>query len=324
MAHAPILLDCDPGLDDAVALQYLVGSGLWDLKAVTTVEGNVPAPTTYRNGRALARALGIDGDVPVHRGAGRPVSRVHFTAGFHGETGLGEEVLPDSDAPHTTESSAAAMLRLSREYEGELTVVATGPLTNVAIALLEDPDFARRIKRLVFMGGAAHVPGNTSPVAEFNVWADPDAADIVVSSDTDWTMVGLDATHGWRFTWDDLTVLEEAGESLALTHRLMRRYLESYRDLAGQDSCPLHDPLAVGVAADDSFVATEEGTVIVECGSALTRGQTVFLPAGSAAGYDLPAEIARRTERTGRVATGVGPRDFSRDFRETLLRRPMG
>ncbi|MEV1023621.1 nucleoside hydrolase [Streptomyces sp. NPDC050264] len=321
---APIVLDSDPGIDDAVALQYLLGTGLWDLKAYTTVGGNVPATQTFRNGRALARAFGIDGDITVHRGAGRPLTRLPYAAAgeFHGSTGLGAERLPDSAVPEHTESSAQALLRLSREYEGELTVCATGPLTNVALALSEDPDFARRVKRLVFMGGAAEIPGNITPVAEFNAWADPDAADLVVSSGIPYTMVGLDATHGWRFGPAELATLEAAGPGMELTARLMRFYLGAYEEAGGS---PLHDPLAVGVCADESFITAAEGTVVVECASELTRGKTVFIPYDS----DYPREyytesplVNARAKHRGRVALGTGPRNFTEDFVATLLKRP--
>ncbi|MEV7197517.1 nucleoside hydrolase [Streptomyces sp. NPDC093510] len=322
MALAPIVLDSDPGLDDAVALQYLLGSGLWDLKAYTAVGGNAPMEQVFRNARGLARAFGIDGDVPVHPGAGRTISRVDSTSDFHGPTGLGEEVLPDSTAPEQSEPAAAALLRLSRQCEGELTVVATGPLTNIATALLQDPGFAHRVRRLVFMGGAAQVPGNCTPVAEFNVWADPDAADIVVSSGIPYTMVGLDATHGWHFTHDDLARLDAAGPGQELTARIMRAYLKAYDTLRDQGSCPLHDPLAVGVAADESFVSLGSGTVVVECASELGRGQTVFLPEARAGRYSYSASILDRAKHPGRVALGTGPRDFSAHFIETLLRRP--
>ncbi|MFD4976106.1 nucleoside hydrolase [Streptomyces sp. NPDC058424] len=322
MALAPIVLDSDPGLDDAVALQYMLGTGLWDLKAYLAVGGNVPVEQTFRNARGLARAFGIDGEVPVYRGAGRPISRVEFSADFHGPTGLGTEVLPDSTAPEQTECAASALVRLSKEYDGELTVVAIGPLTNVAAALLLDPQFAHRVRKLVFMGGAARVPGNTNPVAEFNIWADPDAADIVVSSGIPYTMVGLDATNRWRFNRDDLNKLEAAGSGQELTTRLMRAYLKSYEDHTGEDTGALHDPLAVGVAADESFITAETGTVIVECASQLTRGQTVFIPAESNRSYDYPPAIAARTKHTGRIALGAGPRNFSAHFTETVLLRP--
>lgn len=324
MPLAPIVLDSDPGIDDAVALQYLLGTGLWDLKAYTTVGGNMPASQTFRNGRALARAFGIDGDIAVHRGAGRPLTRLPYAAAgeFHGPAGLGKEQLPDSTVPESTESSAQALLRLSREYEGELTVCATGPLTNVALALSEDPDFARRVKRLVFMGGAADVPGNITPVAEFNAWADPDAADLVVSSGIAYTMVGLDATHGWRFGPAELAKLDAAGPGMELTANLMRFYIGAYEESGGS---PLHDPLAVGVCADESFVTAAEGTVAVECGSELTRGKTVFIPYDAdypRAYYSESPLVSARTEHRGRVALGTGPRNFTEDFVATLLKRP--
>ncbi|MFD6416653.1 nucleoside hydrolase [Streptomyces sp. NPDC060194] len=321
MAPSPLVLDSDPGLDDAVALQYLLGTGLWDLKAFTAVGGNVPLDLTYRNARALARAMRIEHDVPVYRGAGRSISRISLdSGGFHGGNGLGDVELPDGTVPERTESAVAAIIRLSKEYEGELTLVATGPLTNVAIALVEDPHLARRLRKLVFMGGAVR-GGNITPVAEFNVWADPEATDIVVSSGVPFTMVGLDATHGWRFTAEHLARLDAAGPGQELTARFLRAYLASYAAV-GEPDCPLHDPLAVGVAADESFVTAAEGTVVVECFSELTRGQTVFMPQGSARAFAYGDTLKARALHTGRVALGTGPRDFSTHFTETLLKYP--
>ncbi|GAA3773147.1 nucleoside hydrolase [Streptomyces phyllanthi] len=321
----PIVLDSDPGIDDALALQYLLGTGLWDLKAYTSVGGNLPAEQTYLNARALTRALRVDADVPVHRGAGRPLTRLPYTSAsaFHGRAGLGNETLPDSTAAHLPESSARVLLRLSREYEGELTVCATGPLTNVAIALLEDPGFARRVRKFVFMGGAAQVPGNITPVAEFNIWADPDAAEVVLSSGIPFTMVDLDASHHFLLGPADLAVLEAAGTGTALAARLLRVYMDAYRRHGGGDACPLHDPLAVGVCADESFITAAEGAVVVEGASELTRGKTVFVPSGAHRVYyaDSPT-LSARLAVTGRVALGPGTRDFTRDFVATLPRWP--
>ncbi|MBA2808881.1 nucleoside hydrolase [Streptomyces sp. KM273126] len=324
-APPPIVLDSDPGIDDALALQYLLGTGRWDLKAYTSVGGNLPAEQTYLNARALTRAFGIDTDVPVHRGTGRPLTRLPYTAAtaFHGPAGLGNETLPDSTAAHLPESSAQALLRLSREYEGELTVCATGPLTNVAIALLEDPGFAHRVRKFVFMGGAAQVPGNITPVAEFNIWADPDAAEVVLSSGIPFTMVDLDASHHWLVRPADLAVLEAAGPGTALAARLLRAYMDAYQRHGGDDACPLHDPLAVGACADESYLTTEEGAVIVESTSELTRGKTVFVPsAASRVFYAGSPALTARMALTGRVALGPGPRDFSKDFVATLPRWP--
>nr|WP_254594686.1 nucleoside hydrolase [Streptomyces sp. 8P21H-1] len=303
----------------------MLGTGLWDLRAYTSVGGNLPAERTYRNARALARALRIDADVPVHRGAGRPLTRLPYRLAddFHGSAGLAHETLPDSTAAHPSESSAQALLRLSREHEGELTVCATGPLTNVAVALLEDPAFALRVRKLVFMGGAARVPGNITPVAEFNMWADPDAAELVLSSGIPFTMVDLDASHGWLFGPADLAALEAAGPGTALAARLLRFYMDAYRRGGGDGTCPLHDPLAVGVCADESFVTLAEGAVVVESATELTRGQTVFVPpAAGRVHYPESPALTARIRLTGRVALGPGPRDFTKDFVTTLPRWP--
>lgn len=254
----PIVLDCDPGLDDAVALQYALGTGRYNLKAVTAVGGNAPVEHTYRNARALVKTFGVADDVPVYRGVGgRLTRRIEAPAAFdfHGRTGLGEEFADDTGVPELSESAVDALLRLSRTHAGELTVVATGPLTNIAAALIADPSFAERI-RLIFMGGTVIEPGNVTPTAEFNIWHDPDAADVVVASGVDFTMVGLDATHRARFTRDHLARLEAAGEPLEYTVRLLKFYFGSYNRFHRADSVPLHDPLAVGAALDPSFLDT--------------------------------------------------------------------
>ncbi len=211
MPRRPLVLDCDPGLDDAVALHYLLERPEWELVACTAAGGNVPVDLTFRNARALAAAYGIDRDVPVYRGAGGPVSRVRIGSDFHGPAGLGTVTLADSAVPEQETSAVLELIRLSRVHEGEITVVATGPLTNIAVALILDPGFARRVARLVFMGGAARVPGNVTAVAEFNVWADPDAADIVMASGIPFTMVGLDVTHQAPLTAADAARIAEAG-----------------------------------------------------------------------------------------------------------------
>ena len=317
----PIVLDCDPGLDDAVALQYAVGTGRYDIKAVTAVGGNAPVEHTYRNARALVKTFGVAGQIPVYRGVGgRLTRRIETPAAFdfHGETGFGEELADDSGVPEQTEGAVEALLRLSRTHAGELTVVATGPLTNIAAALIADPSFAERI-RLVFMGGTVLEPGNVTPTAEFNIWHDPEAADLVVASGVDFTMVGLDATHRARFTREHLARLEAAGEALEFTVRLLKFYFGSYNHFHRADSVPLHDPLAVGAALDPRFLATAEGTVFVECGSPLTTGQTVFLRAEDTDGTSLPPQLTERARGSqGKVALDLGPRDFVEEFTSVL------
>ena len=319
----PIVLDCDPGLDDAVALQYALGSGRYEILAITAVGGNSPVDHTYRNARALVKTFGAADRIPVHRGVGgRLTRRIEQAAAFdfHGEFGMGAEKPDDTDVPEQAEGAVDALLRLSREHAGELTVVATGPLTNIAAALIADPGFAERI-RLVFMGGTVSEPGNVTPSAEFNIWHDPEAADLVVASGVDYTMVGLDATHRARFTREHQARLEAAGAPLEFTVRLLKFYFGSYSHFHRADSVPLHDPLAVGAALDASYLDTAEGTVFVECGSPLTAGQTVFLPAERTAGTSLPPQLTERARTSkGKVALGLGPRDFVEEFTSVLER----
>lgn len=319
----PLVLDCDPGLDDAVALQYALGTGRYDLKAVTAVGGNAPVEHTYRNARALVKTFGVAKDLPVYRGVGGRLTRRAKAAAafdFHGANGLGEEFPDDSGVPEQAESAVDALLRLSRQYAGELTVVATGPLTNVAAALIADPSFAERI-RLIFMGGAVTEPGNVTPTAEFNIWHDPEAADLVVASGVDYTMVGLDATHRSRFTRDHLARLEAAGEPLDFTVRLLKFYFGSYNHFHRADSVPLHDPLALGAALEPDYLTVAEGTVFVECGSPLTNGQTVFLRTEHTEGTSLPPQLTDRARGSqGKVATGIGPLDFVEEFTSVLER----
>jgi inosine-uridine nucleoside N-ribohydrolase len=319
----PIVLDCDPGLDDAVALQYALGSGRYDIKAVTAVGGNALVEHTYRNARALVKIFGVAGEIPVYRGVGGTLVRrikPQTASTVHGEAGLAGEIIDDEGVPEQRESAVEALLSLSRTYAGELTVVATGPLTNIAAALIADPSFAERI-RLVFMGGAVQEPGNVTPVAEFNIWADPEAADLVVASGVDFTMVGLDATHRARFTREHLARLEAAGEPLAFTVRLLKFYFDAYNSLQGVDSVPLHDPLAIGAALDPAFLETAEGALFVECGSPLTTGQTVFLRSERTDTTRLSAELTARARASqGKVALGLGPHDYVEEFTSVLER----
>ena len=319
----PMVLDCDPGLDDAVALQYALGSGRYDIRAVTAVGGNSPVEHTYRNARALVKVFGVQHEIPVYRGVGGRLTRRIERASafdFHGATGLGDEPADDAGVPEQSEGAVDALLRLSREHAGELTVVATGPLTNIAAALLADPGFAERI-RLVFMGGAVTEPGNVTPTAEFNIWHDPEAADLVVASGVDFTMVGLDATHRSRFTRKHLARLEAAGEPLEFTVRLLKFYFGSYSHFHRTDSVPLHDPLAIGAAFEPAYLTTAPGTVFVECGSPLTTGQTVFLHEENVAGTSLPPQLTERARHSrGKVATGLGGKDFVEEFTSVLER----
>ena len=185
-----IVLDCDPGLDDAIAI--LTAAHFGDLVGITTVNGNVGIEHTTHNALVTTQVAGLD--VPVHRGAARPlIAPTMDAARIHGATGLGDVVLPALGRAVASEDAVAFLCDTARSVD-DLHLVAVGPLTNVALALRRDPDLRSRLAGLTIMGGGAHA-GNVTPVAEFNVWADPEAAAIVFSEAAPLTMVGLDVTH---------------------------------------------------------------------------------------------------------------------------------
>lgn len=262
----PVILDVDTGIDDALALCYAIGTAGIDLVAVTTVAGNVDVYQATTNTRNVLSFLGRE-DVPVHRGATRPLARPHRPAThIHGTDGLGGADLPQSTRSDDITPGPATMVRLARERPGELTLVAVGPLTNLAIALNVEPRITELIPRVIIMGGAYHVPGNVTPQAEFNVWEDPDAAAQVFAADfADLTLIGLDVTmrvglrrEVWAGLGDGPTHLPAA----ELARRVGRWSFEDQ----GLRQMYLHDPLAVAVALDPALVATEPTTIEVTTG----------------------------------------------------------
>lgn len=282
-ARPPTVFDTDPGIDDALALAYLVAGEALDLRAITVVAGNVGLEQGLANARALAALLGVGTDVPVHAGCPKPLLRSLSPARHvHGENGLGGVRLPEPTTPAHPEHAVQALLRLSHEHAGDLVVVAVGPLTNVAAALALDPGFADRVARLVVMGGAFGVPGNVPPAtsAEANIHNDPAAARLVADSAVPVTFVGLDVTHRTLLTPDLVEALPDSSAPLRMVRDVCAHYLEVYRTLQGLEGCPLHDPLAVGVAADPTWVTTTRGRVHVETGSDLLAGTTVLDPDG--------------------------------------------
>lgn len=274
MAHgAPrIVLDCDPGHDDAFAL--LLAARVARLEAVTTVSGNVNLEKTTRNAlQVLARgAL----EIPVHRGASRPlVAEARFAHDIHGETGLdGPEPWAPRGAAHPT-PAVEALLEASRRFD-DLWIVATGPLTNVALALRLDPDLARRVRGISWMGGSRTF-GNATAAAEFNALVDPEAADVVFRSGARVVMAGLDLTHRFRLGAHALARLRalesEVGTFCA---DLLAYFLGAYeRASGGTDTVPMHDPCAVLAVTDPQLFAHEDLQVRVELRGEHTRGMTL-------------------------------------------------
>ena len=191
----PTVLDVDTGLDDALALLLTLRSPELDVVGVTTVAGNVALPDVLRNTRHVLDTAGAT-SVPVAAGAAAPLVRPLTTATFfHGPHGLGDVDVPEPTRAPVAEPAAQLLCRLAAEYRGQLTVIATGPWTNIALASRLDSEFAGNLRQLVLMGGAVTVPGNVTPVAEANVYNDPEAAHMVLASGGLPLLIGLDVTH---------------------------------------------------------------------------------------------------------------------------------
>ena len=314
----PLIIDVDTGIDDAFGLLYALAAPETHLVGLGAVAGNVSLDKATRNTRAVL-ALAGRGDVPVWPGAAAPLmGPVADASDIHGASGLGEAVLPDPgpapEAPHAVD----AILAASHEYEGRLVLVATGPLTNIALALARDPALPRRLARFVAMGGAFKESGNVTASAEFNIWHDPEAARIVCrafaqAGAAPAILVGLDVTRRTLLTEIDLEGLasrcKSAPRGPALT-TFLRDAARHYFDLMQRRGRPralvMHDPLAVAVALDPSLVKTQDLPVDVETRGEITRGQTV-------------ADFRGEPGRIG-VALEVEAERFRRDYLAAIER----
>jgi inosine-uridine nucleoside N-ribohydrolase len=281
----PILLDCDPGHDDAIALLLALASPEVELLGITTVAGNQTLEKTTANAIRVLEFVGR-GDVPVAAGAERPLVREPFVAAYvHGDSGLDGPALPPAQA-RPVEQDAVDFL--AERVDGA-TLVATGPLTNVAKLLVtrsERPD------RIVLMGGSI-AEGNVTPAAEFNIWADPEAADVVFRSGLDVTMIGLDVTHKALLTAVYAERLRAAGETGRMVAELVDFFAQFHRKTYGFDGAPIHDAVAVAHVSQPGLVDTVERNVEIETVSDLCRGRTVV-------------DLWRRTENEPNAHVGVG------------------
>jgi inosine-uridine nucleoside N-ribohydrolase len=296
-----IVLDCDPGHDDALAIA--VAGVHTDLLGITTVAGNVPLDLTTRNARAVVEVLGLD--VPVHRGSRRPLVAEPRTAEFiHGASGLDGPALPTPTRDLASEDAVGFLVDTVRARPGEVWIVATGPLTNVALALRTAPDVAEKVAGIALMGGG--VPfGNVTPSAEFNVLVDPEAADIVFRSCARIVMAGLNVTHQWMIGAPVVERLRRHGGRVAgFCADLLTFYGEAYaRAFSGVAEGPLHDPVAVLALTHPHLLETERRHVVVELTGTHTRGMTVADLRGVRRG--APANVDVLTRIDAAAATEV-------------------
>jgi inosine-uridine nucleoside N-ribohydrolase len=293
-----MLMDVDTGVDDAVAIALASRLDTHELVAITTVAGNVPVAYSTANTQTVAAWMGLD--VPIYRGMDQPLARPLFDAReHHGFDGLGGWK-PEVRRPAIQDETAPeAIIRLARQHQGQLTGVFVGPLTNLAVALSLEPQIVEWFNRLVIMGGAFFVPGNTTTAAEFNIYADPEAAARIARSAFRATWVPLDVTHRTGITreeWDRLEGSDDPGSVLA--REVMRQALTELN----RPRFHLHDPLAVAVAADPAVVSTRSGRVLVDVG-AFERGRTLM------------------SEAVGAESLGTVAVDVDHDRFESVLRR---
>ncbi len=268
-----IVLDCDPGHDDAIALMLALGSPEVRLLGLTTVSGNQTLEKTTANAIRVLEHLG-HGHVPVAAGAPRPLVRErHVAAEVHGETGLDGPDLPAPARAPGPEHAVDWIARTLSAQTSAVTLVATGPLTNVALLLARHPELAPKLERIVLMGGAIGL-GNVTPAAEFNIWADPEAAQRVFSSGLDVTMVGLDVTHAALLAESHIARLHDGSRAGKLVADLYRFYSRHHKRRYGWDGVPVHDAVAVAHVIDGSLLQTKECGVVIDTGSELSRGRT--------------------------------------------------
>lgn len=276
----PVILDCDPGHDDALAIALALSEPTLDVLAITTVAGNAGLARTTRNaGRILA--LAGRAEVPVAAGAAAPLVREPWIpVSFHGESGLDGADLPEPAVPPDPRSAVELTAAMVRAAPAPVTLVATGPLTNVGLFLRAAPDLHDRIAEIVVMGGSLGL-GNTTASAEFNMWADPEAAAIVFESGLPLRMAGLDVTHQALMLPDDVAALEGLGTRAGMVFAdLMRFFAIHHRDRYGWDGPPIHDAVAVAWLIDPSLVGSQPMRVDIDTSDGPSRGRTVADPEG--------------------------------------------
>lgn len=284
----PMIIDTDGGVDDALAIIMALNCEQIDLKAVTVLAGNIDVNQAANNMLRVIDIVQPKQRPPVAKGCEKPLVRPPFNAaGIHGADGLGElhqfknadgsPRYPQLTVEPSSEDAVDVLLKAAREYGSDLTIVALGPLTNIATALQRDRATMKKVGRITIMGGAVKVPGNISAAAEFNFFVDPDAAQMVMESGIPLTLVGLDVAMKAPLPRKDVEDYAQKNPD-AVTQFIADCtgiYMAFYRDNEGFHGCYLHDPLAVGVAIDPTLVSTESVYMVVETEGKFTSGMSL-------------------------------------------------
>lgn len=266
-----IIIDTDPGHDDAMALMLACKSAELDVIAVTTVCGNSTIENTTRNARFILEFIGCD-NIPVYSGAEKPLRQELIQAVVHGASGL-EGINPTREAGLTGDA-VDRILRLVKSSPNEITIVTLGPLTNIAHAIQKDPETMKLVKEIISMGGAINVAGNKNRVAEFNIFVDPEAADIVMRSPIKKTLVPLDACNHVLMQLDDVARINN-DSSRELLNKMLVPYIANLEKDTGEKGALMYDPLTVFYLLHPTSCRVEEQSVQIETKGEITRGMTV-------------------------------------------------
>ncbi len=269
-----IIIDCDPGHDDMMAIMLASASDQIDLLGVTTVAGNQTGDKTFEN--ALRILTLINEDLPVARGADKPLLRELVTAPqFHGQSGLDGAELPEPNIKALDIDAVDFIISILEKSLGKIVLVPTGPLTNIAMLLLKKPEIKNKIERIVLMGGGMH-DSNVTPAAEFNIYVDPEAAKIVFESGIPITMVGLDVTNKALMSFDEIEgIIADNGLISSKVGPLLKFFANANKKIFGLNGAPIHDALAVAVVIDPTVIQTKFLNVAVDTTSDLSRGATL-------------------------------------------------
>ncbi len=309
MGKRPFIIDCDTGTDDAIAIAAALYCNEVEIKAITSVNGNVKHEFTSRNNLDLIEYLGFD--IPVARGAELPIryNGYHEDASdTHGVSGLGTIKLPRASRSSFDRRMAPELIyEAALEEKGELELLVIGPMTNIAICLLEHPDLVKLVKHIWFMGGAV-IGGNVTTTAEFNIWVDPDAAHIVMQSGIPLTMVGLDVTTAVAMKEEHSLELRACGTKAALLCADLLDYMFIRRDAGGEDAI-MHDAMALASAVYPQCLECHDYFVDVECSGEYTRGHTMA---------DLGGRMGRKPNVS--VAMKVDGPAFCRWLTDAIMR----
>jgi pyrimidine-specific ribonucleoside hydrolase len=273
MKKIPVIIDCDPGHDDAVALILAFASKELDIKAVTVVAGNQTLDKTLLNAKKVLTLIGAR--PPVAAGAAKPLCRELVTApSVHGESGMDGPVFPDPDF-HEEAIPAVELLRKTiMESPEPITLIPTGPLTNIAVLFTAYPEVKKNIEKISLMGGGIEM-GNWTSAAEFNIYVDPEAADIVFTSGIPIVMSGLDVTHRAMIMRDEVEYLRKLGGKVPVLVAELVDFFFKFHEEQGFAGAPLHDPCAVAYIINPQLFVTKPFRVDIECGGKYTSGMTL-------------------------------------------------